>query len=686
MEGIDVVSLSGISSGEPPLGEQLASMASQTRDEAKEKDEQQEKKKEPTKLEISLVYNFTLLGKKFDKIKDAINQQLDIVSDFIESDNDIMSELYKMKDNFEVRSNLERELFSIIRDKYTQPFEIPEVENVTPAEKVVPEPIPDPWEDTPEDNTSEEPDKKAEGTISPPTATKPQFLPDKQTDEKFATTMQLPLESSGIGGLSLVSEFLKSIGPLASIFNSSIDVYADMGDRLGIPRDISMRFLRGPIFGSFSDVTNMQKEFGKTWASILKNDDLIDKYIDREGDPSDPNRPPGFVPAKWDEDPEFVEALNEMCSRLGISAPGLLAIMARESGIRPDAENPDTGAVGLIQLNPVYKVPESVGTTAAALKKMTRKEQLPYIEKYLTSRGVKSGMTPGDIYAIIFVPGFARETNHLPIGSAERGEAILTDSSQEEYKRNDKLDDNQDGKITRNDLTEQLKKTAKAFKIQGFEKGGTKGFVSKANRNLMPYIVTGPESGFDYTIVDGAGIPHEVELHGKELIAPTLSGFKVFPIENRKYSLTKNPEKVINRWEKISGGLNLEKSSKINVKTVVQQPPALESPVISNIPHENINIVKDVVSSLDKQDYCIKVIRDEMVKIYDIPELPSINSFETNYNYQQPQQKKRTVVGIVSSPQQQSMSIASQSSGAQVPVAVPVFDAMKYRQELSIVR
>lgn len=83
------------------------------------------------------------------------------------------------------------------------------------------------------------------------------------------------------------------------------------------------------------------------------------------------------------KDTQFLQDVHKMADRLGTSAQWLIDIMGHETArtFSPAIPNPQ-GAVGLIQFYP--GTPEALGTTSAALRKMTRRQQLKYVEKYLT--------------------------------------------------------------------------------------------------------------------------------------------------------------------------------------------------------------------------------------------------------------------------------------------------------------
>lgn len=83
------------------------------------------------------------------------------------------------------------------------------------------------------------------------------------------------------------------------------------------------------------------------------------------------------------KDNEFLAEVHAMADRLGTSAQWIIDVMGHETDgtFSPSIPN-NKGAVGLIQFYP--GTPERLGTTSAKLAKMSRKEQLKYVEKYLT--------------------------------------------------------------------------------------------------------------------------------------------------------------------------------------------------------------------------------------------------------------------------------------------------------------
>jgi hypothetical protein len=110
-------------------------------------------------------------------------------------------------------------------------------------------------------------------------------------------------------------------------------------------------------------------------------------------------------------EPEFLAEVEAIAKRLNIRPGHLLTVMNQESGFDPAAVNreprpngkPPTYTTGLIQFSPDTAV--GLGTTRDDLEKMTRVQQLPYVEKYLKDimdRYGLRGMNLAQLYGSVF--------------------------------------------------------------------------------------------------------------------------------------------------------------------------------------------------------------------------------------------------------------------------------------------
>ena len=98
---------------------------------------------------------------------------------------------------------------------------------------------------------------------------------------------------------------------------------------------------------------------------------------------------------------ELQEEVEKTAIELGIPAPDLLGVILAESGGDPSKTN-QFGCTGLIQFCPGPSSGQAVvGKTGDQLRRMSIKEQMKYVIKYLKAVGVKPGMSGYDIYSAI---------------------------------------------------------------------------------------------------------------------------------------------------------------------------------------------------------------------------------------------------------------------------------------------
>ncbi len=147
--------------------------------------------------------------------------------------------------------------------------------------------------------------------------------------------------------------------------------------------------------------------------------------------------------------PKFLAKVKEISKRLNCNYKDLLAVMNAESGINAAAKNPNSSASGLIQF--MESTAQALGTTTAQLRAMSPIEQLDYVEKYIRNAKAVAGFSStdhvsgGQLYALIFLPARAKRD-------------VLTSSGESYYSANNGLDINKDGKISKSELDERIKR------------------------------------------------------------------------------------------------------------------------------------------------------------------------------------------------------------------------------------
>lgn len=98
-----------------------------------------------------------------------------------------------------------------------------------------------------------------------------------------------------------------------------------------------------------------------------------------------PKLPVVRAPKALPLDAELWAGIRDVADRLDMDPRHLAAVIAFESRFNPSAVNPYSGATGLIQFMPRTAV--NLGTTTAALGRMSALEQLPYVERYFRDQG-----------------------------------------------------------------------------------------------------------------------------------------------------------------------------------------------------------------------------------------------------------------------------------------------------------
>lgn len=143
------------------------------------------------------------------------------------------------------------------------------------------------------------------------------------------------------------------------------------------------------------------------------------------------------------DQPQFFPEIQSVAMRLGTQPAWLLNVMAVESQFVLNARNPLPGqtASGLLQI--IEGTARRLGTTTAAIRRMSAIEQLRLIERYLGPfKGRLNSLT--DVYTAVFR------------GSIIEGgdEVVVVDASQKPrvYALNKSLDLNADRHITKGEL------------------------------------------------------------------------------------------------------------------------------------------------------------------------------------------------------------------------------------------
>jgi hypothetical protein len=139
--------------------------------------------------------------------------------------------------------------------------------------------------------------------------------------------------------------------------------------------------------------------------------------------------------------PEFRARVFRLCHNLGwptaTHADWLMACMAFETGrtFSPSVRNPSSSATGLIQF--MAATARNLGTTTAALARMTAVEQLDWVERYFRPNAPRIASLESMYMAILWPSAIGRGP-----------ESVLWRRGTAQYRVNSGLDVNRNGVVT----------------------------------------------------------------------------------------------------------------------------------------------------------------------------------------------------------------------------------------------
>jgi murein DD-endopeptidase MepM/ murein hydrolase activator NlpD len=139
--------------------------------------------------------------------------------------------------------------------------------------------------------------------------------------------------------------------------------------------------------------------------------------------------------------PAFLNEVNAMAQRLGTKPEYLLAVMSFETGgsFSPSVRNSQSGATGLIQF--IEPTARGLGTSTAALARMSPTQQLQFVERYFNQYKGRLGTLEG-VYTSV-LSGTARPDPN----------SVLFRQGTLAYSQNSGLDLNRNGDITSGEAT-----------------------------------------------------------------------------------------------------------------------------------------------------------------------------------------------------------------------------------------
>jgi len=502
----------------------------------------QEQSKSGQSFEEQLDKAFQILGKKTSSIKREQFKQIKIATTLLEKQEDAQKLIADILNLVEERTSLEKQFYQRI------------LENQTPPEPVVSEEPPAPVEPEPEpEEQSAEPEKLAAGgttKMTPPTqeSTDPS---EKNKQIKFADVMQLQPKAAGLTAISVLGEFISSLGPLAGFFKPFVKTAATpFAIAMGVGQNVVNTLLGGPVHAGELKSKEYQKEFGKTWSAFLNDSEFVALYIDRTSDAAaaaNPNYPPGEG-----SEQSVIDAAKEMGYTGDLAA--LLAIIKGESSFKLVREYPYRSVDQVVRVWPRISRAKAEQLVNADT---TGEAVFNYAYANIIGNGPESS---GDGWryrggGYIQLTGRANYKNigeMIGVDLEQNPDAILNDSVAAKAAV---------AYMQRRGSPKDLESSLRAVggvqlgwpkKREYYAQYKAKGFESGGQLNIPgtePVVISGPKSGYPVTF---GGIP--ITMHGVEFGVPTTDGVQIYPFINRKYDFFEDPEKVLARWKQIDGG------------------------------------------------------------------------------------------------------------------------------------
>lgn len=142
----------------------------------------------------------------------------------------------------------------------------------------------------------------------------------------------------------------------------------------------------------------------------------------------------------------FQNEVSLICKALGWTDPNapnwLMVVFKAESNfVFPNVNS--IGAVGYIQIIP--STAKALGTTQAALTKLTPLQYLVYVRKYFEQSNIKKLGQPRNVYDVYLMV-------HYPVAVGKSDSYVLYSKGSQAYANNSALDVAKDGKVTVADI------------------------------------------------------------------------------------------------------------------------------------------------------------------------------------------------------------------------------------------
>jgi len=166
------------------------------------------------------------------------------------------------------------------------------------------------------------------------------------------------------------------------------------------------------------------------------------------------------------DDKPFLDEVQRVSEKYEINPADLVGLMASESSLDPKADNGTH--VGLIQFSADRA--KELGTTQEELVKMSRAQQMKFVEKYFDIVNLPKGASKGELYTSVFMPQYTDRGTDFELSTKFDKFSDGEPGNPSVYAANQGLDADEDGFITIEEMGSRITSKQDEFGISSEKK------------------------------------------------------------------------------------------------------------------------------------------------------------------------------------------------------------------------
>ena len=173
------------------------------------------------------------------------------------------------------------------------------------------------------------------------------------------------------------------------------------------------------------------------------------------------------------DDKPFLDEVQRVSEKYEINPADLVGLMASESSLDPKADNGTH--VGLIQFSADRA--KELGTTQEELVKMSRAQQMKFVEKYFDIVNLPKGASKGELYTSVFMPQYTDRGTDFELSTKFDKFSDGEPGNPSVYADNKGLDADDDGFITVGEMGSRITKKQEEFGISSEKESKPEGLM-----------------------------------------------------------------------------------------------------------------------------------------------------------------------------------------------------------------